>query len=143
MSIEENKAVVRRWFEAAYQDDTAADTLVAPDYVGHFPPNPDLHGREAIKRFNRQALVAFPDLQITFDDLIAEGDRVVVRWTMRGTHLGELRGGIAPTGKSFAITGTSTSRVAGGQVAESWGNIDYLGLFLQLGLVTPLGPPAR
>jgi predicted ester cyclase len=143
MSIEENKAVVRRWFEAAYQDDTAADTLVAPDYVGHFPLNPDLHGREAIKRFNRQALVAFPDLQITFDDLIAEGDRVVVRWTMRGTHLGELRGGIAPTGKSFAITGTSTSRVAGGQVAESWGNIDYLGLFLQLGLVTPPGPPAR
>jgi predicted ester cyclase len=143
MSIEENKARVRRWFEEAYRDDTVADELVAPDYVGRFPPNPDVRGREAIKQFNRETVTAFPDLQLTLDELIAEGDKVVVRWAMRGTHLGELRGGIAPTGKAFTVTGTTTNRVADGRVAEAWGNIDLLGLMLQLGLVTPPRPAAR
>ena len=143
MSIEENKALVRRWFEEAYRDDTVADELVAPDYVGRFPPNPDVRGREAIMQFNRETVTAFPDLQLTLDELIAEGDKVVVRWTMRGTHLGELRGGIAPTGKAFTVTGTTTNRVAEGRVAEAWGNIDLLGLMLQLGLVTPPRSAAR
>lgn len=145
MSIEENKAVVRRFAEGAYRGDGDAivDELVAPDYVGRFPPNPDLRGREALKLFNRQSLVAFPDLQITLDELIAEGDKVVMRWTLRGTHLGEIRGGIAPTGKAVTVTGTTTHRLAGGQIAESWGNVDYFGLFLQLGLVTPPRPAAQ
>jgi MFS family permease len=87
-------------------------------------------------------VTAFPDLELTLDELIGEGDTVVVRWTMRGTHLGEMRGGIAPTGKPFTVTGTTTNRVAGGKITEAWGNIDLLGLMLQLGLVTPPGPPA-
>lgn len=62
--------------------------------------------------------------------LTAEGDRVVMRWTLRGTHLGELRGGVAPTGKAVTVTGTTTHRLVGGQIAESWGNVDYFGLFL-------------
>ena len=143
MSIEENKALVRRWFEEAYRDDTVADELVAPDYVGRFPPNPDVRGREAIKQFNRETVTAFPDLQLTLDELIAEGDKVVVRWTMRGTHLGELRGGIAPTGKAFTVTEMTTNRVADGLVAKARGNVDLLGLMLQLGLVTPPRPAAR
>jgi predicted ester cyclase len=142
VSIEENKAVVRRWFAGAYEDEALADELIAPDYVGHFPPNPDLVGREAIKLFNRQTRTAFPDLELTIDELIGEGDTVVVRWTMRGTHLGELRGGIPPTGKPFAVTGTTTNHLVGRQIAEVWGNIDLLGLMLQLGLVTPPGPTA-
>jgi predicted ester cyclase len=144
MSIEENKALVRRWFEEAYQDDTVADELVAPDYVGRFPPNPGVRGREAIKQFNRETVTAFPDLlQLTLDELSAEGDKVVVRWTMRGTHLGELRGGIAPTGKAFMVTGMTTNRVADGRVTEARGNVDLLGLMLQVGLVTPPRPAGR
>ncbi len=141
MSVEENKTIVRRYFEGAYQGDSIVDEVLAHDYVGHFPPNPDVRGQEAVKQFNRQTRTAFPDLQLTLDELIAEGDKVVVRWTMRGTHLGEMRGGIAPTGKPFTITGTTTNRLAGGKIAEAWGNIDTLGLLLQLGLVTPPGPP--
>ena len=142
MSVEENKALVRRWFAGAYEDEALADEMVAPDYVGHFPPNPDVVGREAIKLFNRQTRTAFPDLRLTIDQLIGEGDMVVVRWTMRGTHLGEMRGGIAPTGKPFAVTGTTTNHLVGSQIVEVWGNIDLLGLMLQLGLVTPPRPPA-
>lgn len=141
MSIADNKAIVQRYFMAAYADEGEAviDELLDPDFVGHFPPNPDVVGREAIKRFNQQSRTAFPDLQLIIDEMIGEGDKVVVRWTMRGTHLGEMRGGIAPTGKPFAVTGTTTYQVASGQIAEAWGNIDLLGLMLQLGLVTPPG----
>ena len=145
MSLEENKTIVQRYFAGAYTDQGEAlvDELLAPDYVGRFPPNPDVVGREAVKQFNRETRTAFPDLQLTLDEVIAEGDRVVVRWTMRGTHLGEMRGGIAPTSKPFTVTGTTTNRVVGGQIAEAWGNIDLLGLMLQLGLVTPPGQTSR
>jgi steroid delta-isomerase-like uncharacterized protein len=144
MSLEENKTIVQRYFAGAYTDQGEAlvDELLAPDYVGRFPPNPDVVGREAVKQFNRETRTAFPDLQLTLDEFIAEGDRVVVRWTMRGTHLGEMRGGIAPTGKPFTVTGTTTNRISGGQIAEVWGNIDLLGLMLQLGLVAPPGQAA-
>jgi predicted ester cyclase len=145
MPIEENKDIVRRYFAGAYTDqgEGMVDALLAPDYVGHFPPNPDVVGRAAVKQFNLQTRTAFPDLQLTVDEVIGEGDTVVVRWTMRGTHLGEMRGGIAPTGKPFTVTGTTTNRVVGGQIAEAWGTIDLLGLMLQLGLVTPPGQPVR
>ena len=141
MSVEENKTVVRRYFAGAYADkgEALVDELLAPDYVGRFPPNPDVVGQEAVKQFNRETRHAFPDLELMLDEFIAEGDRVVVRWTMRGTHLGEMRGGIAPTGKPFTVTGTTTNRIAGGKIAEAWGSIDLLGLMLQLGLVTPPG----
>lgn len=79
MSVEENKAVVRRFYEGAYQDETISDELVAPDFVGYFPPNPEFRGLEAMKQFNRQTRTAFPDVQVTNDDLIAEGDKVVAR----------------------------------------------------------------
>jgi predicted ester cyclase len=139
MAIEENKDIVRRSFAGAYEGDAIVDELLAPDYVGRFPPNPDGVGTVAVKLFNRQTRTAFRDLQLTVDALIAEGDKVVARWTMRGTHLGEMRGGIAPTGKPFTVTGTTTNRLADGKIAEAWGNIDLLGLLLQLGLVTPPG----
>ena len=82
-------------------------------------------------------------MQLAVDEMIGEGDTVVARWTMRGTHLGEMRGGIAPTGKPFTVTGTTTNRVANGQIAEAWGNIDLLGLMLQLELVAPPGQTSK
>ena len=143
MAVDENKSIVQRYFAGAYESEDIVDELLAPDYIGHFPPNPDVVGREAVKQFNRETRTAFPDLQLTIDELIGEGDKVVARWTMRGTHLGEMRGGIPSTGKPFTVTGTTTNRVIAGQIAEAWGNIDLLGLMLQLGLVTPPRPTSR
>ena len=144
MSAEDNKAAVQHMGEEAFNKGNldVLDELVAQDVVDHDPAPGQPPGREGIKQFVSELRTAFPDLQLALDELIAEGDKVVVRWTMRGTHLGELRGGIAPTGKAFTVTGTTTNRVAGGQVAEAWGNVDLLGLMLQLGLVTPPRPAA-
>jgi predicted ester cyclase len=143
MFVEENKTIVQRYFEGAYEGEAIVDELIAPNYVGHFPPNPDVVGREAIKQFNRESRTAFPDLHLTIDELIGKREKVVVRWTMCGAHLGEMRGGIPATGKPFEVTGTTTNRVANGQIAEAWGNIDLLGLMLQLALVTPPRPTSR
>jgi steroid delta-isomerase-like uncharacterized protein len=79
-------------------------------------------------------LAAFPDLNITVEDLIAEGDRVVARWTLRGTHQGASLG-MPPTGKQVTMPGISVVRLAGGKSAEQWVIHDQLGMLQQLGLV--------
>jgi steroid delta-isomerase-like uncharacterized protein len=81
---------------------------------------------------------AFPDLQFTVEDIIDQDDRVVIRWSSRGTHQGELMG-LAPTGKIVTVTGISIDRFADGKVAESWTNWDVLGLMRQLGAAPPPG----
>ena len=83
-------------------------------------------------------LAAFPDLQYTLHDEVAEGDIIAVRWTATGTHKGELNG-IAPTGRRFQVTGTTTACLRNGKFIESWSNWDALGLMEQLGL--PLSQP--
>ena len=75
----------------------------------------------------------FPDLQVTVDDLIAEGDQIVARWTARGTHRGELMG-TAPTGKAATIMGIIIDRFAGGRIAEEWVHYDALSMLQQLGV---------
>ena len=82
--------------------------------------------------------MAFPDVHFTIDDLIAEGETVVIRWTVTGTHKGELQG-IAPTGKHVTVTGMVMSRFAKGKVEEDWINFDALGLMQQLGVVPAPG----
>ena len=82
--------------------------------------------------------IAFPDVHFTIDDLIAEGERVVIRWTVTGTHKGELQG-IAPTGKHVTVTGMVMSRFVKGKVEEDWINFDALGLLQQLGVVPAPG----
>ena len=81
---------------------------------------------------------AFPDFRLTIEDLIAEGETVMARWSCRGTHKGDLSG-IAPTGKQFTISGVSIARFANGKMAEGWVNWDALGLMQQLGVVPELG----
>ena len=135
MPAEENRAIVRRLMEGAYTNPEVHDELVADDYVGHFPPNPTLHGPEDLKRFNAEAAVAFPDVRVTIEDLLAEEDKVVIRWTLRGTHRGELRGGIPATGRRVEVSGITISRIEGGKVVENWGNYDLLGMLQQLGVV--------
>jgi steroid delta-isomerase-like uncharacterized protein len=111
-----------------------AEEIYAPDYVGHDPSNPqDVRGLEAAKQAAADYRRAFPDLRVTVEDLIAEGDKVAARLRFRGTHLGEMDG-IAPTGKRVECTGIVISRIEGGRIAEDWANFDDLGMMRQLGL---------
>jgi steroid delta-isomerase-like uncharacterized protein len=139
MSTEDNNAKVRRIIEEVWNRGKLAvvDELVAPNCVFH-DPHTTFRGPEGIKRYVMMYRMAFPDVHFTIDDLIAEGERVVIRWTVTGTHTGELQG-IAPTGKSVTVTGMVISRFARGKVEEDWINFDALGLMQQLGVVPAPG----
>lgn len=143
MSAQENKRVVRRLLEEVMSGGKLGllDELVAADYVDHDPANPpDLPaGREGLKQLVSGYRAAFPDVKMTVEDQIAQGDKVVTRWTARGTHKGDLMG-ISATGKQVTITGIFIDRVAGGKLVESWANWDTLGMLQQLGAVPE---PAR
>ena len=140
MSTEENKAVFRRWMRAWEQGDfETIDELVAPDYVGHLPGRPDIHGPDGDKQLVSVYQNAFPGFRFASHDLIAEGDRVVHRWTLQGEHQGDLMG-ISATGKAVAVPGISIFRFAGGQVAEGWIYGDTLSLLQQLGVMAGPAP---
>jgi predicted ester cyclase len=126
MATEENKAIARRFFIEAMNGKNLdiIDGLFATNYQAH-PPG-------AAAPLNRMFLAGFPDLHISFEDEIAEGDMVVLRMTVRGTHQGDFMG-MPPTGKQVTWTGMSMSRVAGGKIVEQWGEQDLLGLLQQLG----------
>ena len=133
---EENKALIRRQEEELFSGGELETTeeIYAPDYVGHDPSNPqDVRGLEAAKQAAADYRRAFPDLRVTVEDLIAEGDKVAARLRFRGTHLEEMDG-IAPTGKRVECTGIVISRIEGGRIAEDWANFDDLGMMRQLGL---------
>jgi steroid delta-isomerase-like uncharacterized protein len=109
--------------------------LVAPEFVGHDPALPqDIAGPDGQREVVSGYRAAFPDLEVTIDDQIAEGDRVVTRWTARGTHTGDLWG-IPGTGKQVTVTGTSIDRNQDGRIVETWSHWDALGLMQQLGVV--------
>jgi steroid delta-isomerase-like uncharacterized protein len=138
---EQNKAALRRLFEEFWNKGnlSVADEVLAPNYSHHDPATPDFgKGPESEKKRAHLYRTAFPDCRITVEDLIAEGDTVMARWTCRGTHKGELRG-IAPTGKQINISGISIGRFDGGKVVEGWVNWDALGLMQQLGAVPETG----
>ena len=136
MSAEENKALVRRFNEEAWnkRNPSVVDELFAPTYVVHMPGTPPLD-RAGHKHFIAGMQSAFADVQSVTEDLIAESDKVGWRWTFRGTQRGEFQG-IPPTGKQVTLTGMSILRFEGGKVVESWHNVDTLGLMQQLGVIT-------
>jgi len=137
---EENKTVIRRSFEELWNKGnlSVADQLFSPNYTHHDPATPDVgRGPESEKKRATLYRTAFPDLQLTIEDIIAEGETVMARWSCRGTHKGDLRG-IAPTGKQFTISGVSVARLANGKMAEGWVNWDAQGLMQQLGVVPEL-----
>ncbi len=140
MSTEESKALVRREYEQGVnkKDFDVRDGALASNYLGHFPGVPPIQGIEAFRQFTSGFFTAFPDLQTTIEDLIAEGDKVAVRQTWRGTHTGNFLG-IPPTGKQVVFTSTEFYRVAGGKLAEEWVELDMLGLRQQLGAIPRMG----
>jgi steroid delta-isomerase-like uncharacterized protein len=112
-----------------------ADELIRADAIGHDPALPEpVKGPEGLKEAARGYRAAFPDLELTIQGTVAEGDLVAIRWIAQGTHKGDLFG-IAPTGKQATVTGITIDRHAGGKIAESWTNWDTLGLLQQLGAV--------
>jgi steroid delta-isomerase-like uncharacterized protein len=135
MSTEENKAVVRRIYEEwNKQKWVGMLELVAPNYVYHGPGVFGDMNLAARKQFLPALFTAFPDVHYTVEDLIAEGDNVVSRFTARATHQGEFMG-VPATGKVVTWTGIIISRFAGGKWVEDWEQADMLGLFQQLGVI--------
>jgi steroid delta-isomerase-like uncharacterized protein len=137
MNTEPNKSILRRYFEEAWNKGRldVLDEIVAPHYVNHDPAVPGLpDGPEGLKLIMAGFRAAFPDLRFTVEDLIAEDDRVVTRWTMRGTHLGEFAG-LPPTGRQVISGGMQIERVLNGQIVEHWRKSDDLGLMQQLGAI--------
>ena len=112
--------------------------IYAADYLSHAPPGPDLTGHEAQRQHVSAIRAGFPDIDYAVDDRFTAGDRLVVRWTARGTHQGKFMG-IPPTGKRITITGITIHRFAGGKIQESWNNWDALGMLRQLGVIPPRG----
>jgi steroid delta-isomerase-like uncharacterized protein len=135
------KEIARRLTEEPWTGDMGViDELVAPEFVGHNPPGRDqIFGPEGLRGFVETYRSAFPDARVTVESQLAEGDRVVTRWTAHGTHRGELMG-IDPTGREVTVNGITISRVSAGKVVESWSNWDALGMLVQLGVVPE---PAR
>jgi steroid delta-isomerase-like uncharacterized protein len=141
VSAEENKALARRWFEELFnaQNFDVAHEITAQDAVNHDPTLTDLpSGPEGDRHVVNLYHGAFPDAQITVEDQIAEGDRVVTRWTGRGTHQGEFLG-VAPSGNRIEISGMTINRVTGGKIAETWTNYDALGMMQQIGAIPSPG----
>ena len=140
MSTEDNKALVRRFYEEVFNHKNMAgiDAFVAPNGIDHALPPGMPGGIEGSKQFIGMYLAAFPDLHITVEDQIAEADKVTTRWTARGTHQGELMG-IPPTSKHVMVTGIDISRFEGGKSVEHWLNMDTLGMLQQLGVIPAPG----
>jgi steroid delta-isomerase-like uncharacterized protein len=112
-----------------------AQELIGADAIGHDPAQPQpTRGPEGVVESARGYRDAFPDLTLTVNQVVADGDYVATRWTAKGTHKGDLFG-ISPTGKETTVTGITIDQWAGGKVAESWTNWDTLGLLQQLGAV--------
>jgi steroid delta-isomerase-like uncharacterized protein len=131
-STEQNAAIARRYYEEMWDQGNLAevDALVAPNIVlNNWAP-----GLDGLKNVVRGMRVSFPDLRHTLDDVIAAGDKVVVRFKFQGTHQGDYRG-LAPTHKTVSYTGIGIWRLADGKLVEHWSNIDLYGLMQQLGAI--------
>ena len=139
MSVEENKALVRLFTEASFNQEkfSELDQLVSSDFVYHHASGRDLsiegYKQNAVTLFN-----AFPDASIEMDDLFAEGNKVACRFTITCTHKGAYQG-IPPTGKKLTIQGINIFRTVDGMIAEGWSKYDLLGMMQQLGVIPPMG----
>jgi len=135
VSSVENKVLVERFVEEFWNEGnlSTADELMAPDAQIHLPTGDMVKPHEA-KGFAATWRESFPDWHSTFEELVAEGDRVAERWTGRGTHRGELMG-IPPTGKRVEAPGSVFYRIVDGKIVELWGQLDMMSVMQQLGAI--------
>lgn len=142
MSAETNKATVRRYYEEVLNQHnlTIVDELIAPDFKSYTRSGAvDLqHYVEAVGRSHQ----AFPDLQVTIEAQIAEGDMVATRWSAKGTHQG-IFVGIQPTGKEITITAMHFHRLVDGKITEHWEQFDFAGVVQQLGILSGINTQRR
>ena len=129
-----NRDSVRRHIDEVFNrgEVDVVDEVFAEDFLYHQPDGSEMAGREALKQMVGKFREALPDLRCTIEDQFSEGDRVVTRWSLRGTHKGDMMG-IAPTGKEISIWGTVIHRFENGQIAEAWDAYDFLSLMKQVG----------
>jgi steroid delta-isomerase-like uncharacterized protein len=140
MSAEESKATMHRYLGVFEQGNIdLLDELLAPDYLNHTPATPDLPtGPEGVKGVVTMFRSAMPDLRVVVEDMIAEGDKVATRYTLEGTHEGELFG-VPPTGQRLSIKSFTAERVSEGKIREHWRVSDNLDMMQQLGVFPPPG----
>jgi steroid delta-isomerase-like uncharacterized protein len=139
-SLEQNKALMRNYIEEAWNKGNLdfIDKNFSSDYVSHgtFPGQPT--SRDDVKSVINTIRNTIPDLHITIEDMLAEGDKVASRWVTKGTHKGDLMGA-KPTGNKISVSETAVFRVKDGKVVEGWANRDDLGFLQQIGLILRLG----
>ncbi len=141
MDAERNKIIMRRWFLEAFSQGQLdlVDELTTDDYENHDPYEPPGgfgRGPAAAKALMNLYRSAFPDVQFTIVEQVAEGDQVVTRWTATGANTGPLMG-MPPTGRRIHITGISIDRMVNGKSAQTWANWDMFGMMQQLGVIPP------
>jgi predicted ester cyclase len=140
MALEANKALYQRYFAILLaKTPDKLDEVLSLDFIGHDLPPGLPPGPEALKRFRRMVDTAMPDQEGTMEDLIAEGDTVVGRWTLRGTHTGGPFLGVPPSGKRLTIRLIEIVRIGGDKIVERWVLRDRLGELQQLGAL-PANP---
>jgi steroid delta-isomerase-like uncharacterized protein len=134
MSEEDNKTIVRLQHEEVWNKGNLSliEEIYTPDFVCHFIVGPEWHGREGVRRAITRHRTSFPDWEEHIEDIIADGDKVVTRWTATGTHEGEFEG-IPPTGNQVTIAEVAIYRIADGKIAEQWGFPNIMGLLRQIG----------
>jgi steroid delta-isomerase-like uncharacterized protein len=137
MSAEENREIVRRFWGVWEEGNLGlVDELVAPDYVNHSPGMPNQpEGPEGVKAVVSMFRAGMPNLRVVIEDMIAEGDKVMMRYKIEGTHEGELFG-VPPTGRRVSIESITVERVSGGKIREHWRVTDTLDMMQQLGAIS-------
>ena len=156
MSTEENKALVRRFYESFGKEDSVrriresenreaeAEKVLRTIFTEYYAPDCIMHPTEGDRSVEEDIkwtaiyTSAFPDMKATVEDMVAEGDKVVTRWVMHGTHEGPLQD-IPATGKRVTVKGITIKRIASGKIVEEWPLIDMLGTMQQLGVAPPMG----
>jgi len=140
MTTEANKELVRRLFDEVVNrhNPDIVEQLIVADAVDHNPGPSDAPGRQGLKEVFMMLHTAFPDLHGTIDDMIAEDDTVVVRWTISGTNTCKCMG-LGPTTRQMTGNGMDILRIVDGKITDRWGNSDDMGMLVQLGIVPSIG----
>jgi steroid delta-isomerase-like uncharacterized protein len=134
------KTLIHRWFEEVWnqRSEAAIDELFADDGVAHGLNDADgnpVRGCEAFKTLHRAFLAAYPDLHITVEDTVAEGDKIAARCTVRATHAGDGLG-VAATNNPVEFTGLTIVRLKDGKIVEAWNEFDFMKMYGQVGALT-------